>query len=339
MSSRTAGQSWDDPKEPAERRASYAKRTDDERWLHALNEALAKTVLPVANAEGPDPCDRALVYVVGLPRSGTTLASQLFVRHLEIATVNNVVARFWQRPSVGIRLSRILLGPGHGRNRITLQSDLGTTRDLSEPHEFGYFWRRHLLLDDHPNHRLPEEIRARISTVALGAVLEDEIIHPFNHPVLIKNPICGLNARLLARTHPRSLFIRMRRDHEAVVRSILASRQRRFGSYDVWWSLAPSTWPFSPAAEDPVVEVVRQVRDLERDLDDELSDSNVASIDVDYQHLCRDPDAVIESVRSAMANLAGEAPMSVPVDEPIAPSEGPDLGTEMIDRIAAALAD
>lgn len=328
---------WLDPKEASERLAGYAKRSDDERWLHALNEALAKTVLPPVEADGRDPSEEAIVYVVGLPRSGTTLASQVLVRHLEIAAVNNVVARFWRRPSVGVRLSRVLLGPGHGRSSITLESDLGVTRGLAEPHEFGYFWRRHLLLDEHPNHRLPESLRARISIAELGRTLEDEIIQPFGRPVLIKNPICGLNARLLAAAHPRTIFVRMMRDHAAVVRSILASRQRRYGSHSTWWSLAPSTWPFDPPIEDPVSEVVRQVRDLERDLDDELAPAEMRSINVDYERLCRDPDAVVEQVRAAVGELTGRAPTSIPVETAMTPSDGPDLGTDLLERIEAAL--
>jgi hypothetical protein len=337
MSDKQARRHWLDPKEQATRLSGYAKRSDDERWLIALNEALAKTVLPPIEGGDRDPRDEALVYVVGLPRSGTTLASQVLVRHLEIGAINNVVARFWSRPSVGVRLSRILLGSTHGRHEITLESDLGVTRGLAEPHEFGYFWRRLLRLDEHANHRLPDEFRSRISTAELGRTLEDEIIQPFGRPVLIKNPICGLNARLLTAAHPRSLFVRMRRGHASVVRSILASRQRRYGSHATWWSLAPSTWPFDPPIDDPVEEIVRQVQDLERDLDAELTPTDVRAIDIDYEALCREPNAVVEKVRSAVEEMTGLAPTSIPVETAISPSEGPDVGAEALDRIQAAL--
>jgi hypothetical protein len=50
------------------------------------------------------------VFVLGVPRSGTTLTSQLLAYCLDAGYVNNAAARFWLAPVHGIRLARLIAG-------------------------------------------------------------------------------------------------------------------------------------------------------------------------------------------------------------------------------------
>lgn len=290
-----------DPHEPGTRRNSFAKDGVHEDFFSALNQALFRAELPTLPV---DDSVRAmpLIYIVGAPRSGTTLLSQLISRHLPVGYISNLVARFWLRPSVGIRLSAALFADDE-RRKISLRSTHGTTDGVSNPHEFGYFWRHWLKLDAAPTHHLSNKMLAAVDAVGLKNALENEILAAFHRPVLFKNVICGFHAEFLTHLHPASLFVYIARDAEAAVASILKVRQERFGSYKTWWSLMPSTYPFSPTPRDPVEEVVRQVFDCRHEMESELNKPGVSSLFVSYEALCRDPRGVLDQIVQQLQHL------------------------------------
>ena len=82
---------------------------------------------------------------MGVPRSGTTLVSQLVSAHLDVGYINHLVAAFWRAPVTGIRLSKKLI---KGVRETSFASEFGRTSHLWEPHEFGYFWAHHLQQED-----------------------------------------------------------------------------------------------------------------------------------------------------------------------------------------------
>lgn len=309
-----------DPHEHAPRTAPYAKDERVEALLEDANEVLEHAELP--RADDVDPAALPLMYVVGAPRSGTTLLHQLVARHLAVGYVTNLAARFWLRPSVGVALSRAVLGSTPGAE-LPLRSTFGTTEGAAGPHEFGYFWRRWLRLDESPTHHLDEAAQARVDGDGLRLALRWELLAPFGTPVVLKNVICGFHAGLLTRLHPRSLFVHVVRDTAPVARSILASRRERFGSYDAWWSLKPSSYPFE--ADGPAAEAVRQAVDCRREIADELSAPDVNALTIDYAELCADPERALAAVQEAVRRLGAEVAIVGQSPARLDPSPGPEL--------------
>ena len=82
-----------------------------------------------------------MVFIIGAPRSGTTLLSQLLSSSGLFGYINNFIARFWTAPTLGALIYKTVLDH-ECRGNSSLQSHLGVTENLHEPHEFGYFWRR-----------------------------------------------------------------------------------------------------------------------------------------------------------------------------------------------------
>jgi LPS sulfotransferase NodH len=280
-----------DPHEPSDREESFAKNAVDEEFFLALNRALLDADLPQPKG-GINVETIPLIYIVGAPRSGTTLLSQLMSRFLPFGYINNLIARFWARPSVGIFLSQTVLGRG-ARNHISFESSFGTTAEPYGPHEFGYFWRYWLKFDDAPTHHLTEELISAIDRDGLKNVLEQEIIGSFMAPVVFKNVICGFHASFLTSIHAKALFLHISRDTYETAASILCSRKRRYGSYSAWWSLKPSSYPFNGEAANAAAEVAMQVTECRREIDEELSKPGVKSMHVSYEDLCHNPKAVI----------------------------------------------
>lgn len=309
-----------DPHEAARRRPAFAKDEAVEALLETMNRALANISIPLP-ASRADPATLPLVYVVGAPRSGTTLMHQLIARHLPLGYVDNTIARFWLRPAIGIAMSRALLGEPGSRS-FDLDSRHGVTEGPAGPHEFGYFWRHWLQLDEAPTHHLDEAAQNRIDQRGLAAALE-EIRAAFGRPVVFKNVICGFHARLLTRVHPLSLFVHVTRDTQAVARSILKTRRERYGSYATWWSLKPSTYPFSE--DDPAAQALRQAIDCQREIEEELSPGEVHVVSLDYVKLCADPRAALVRVRDGLVALGSRHELSGEIPSQLSASPGSTL--------------
>lgn len=285
-----------DPHETGIRRDTYRKDQRLESYLIRLNRHLE--FFPSGECEeGTFP----LIYVVGLPRSGTTLLSQLISRYLPVGYINNLIARFWLNPVVGIRLSQAVFGP-HIRENISLKSCYGVSPDPWGPHEFGYFWRHWLKLDEARTHKLPGDIMTRIDREGLRRAL-DMIAGAFEAPVVFKNIICGPQASFLSDVRPRSLFVLIERDPKAVAVSLLRSRKERYGDTSVWWSLKPSTFDDICCIKSAEEQVERQIVDGKRDLEEELAKSGTKSIRVSYESLCEDPVRCLEEIAGAVSLL------------------------------------
>ena len=113
---------------------AYRKEPEDEVFLEKLNNLLA---IYQESEYQELPEIYPTLHIVGAPRSGTTLLTQLVTSHLNVGYINNLIAAFWRAPVYGIRLSKKLLPIGW---QSSYKSDFGRTKGIGEPHEFGYFW-------------------------------------------------------------------------------------------------------------------------------------------------------------------------------------------------------
>jgi Sulfotransferase family len=322
---------WDDPHEST-RVVPIRKSAADEGWLQYLNQALERMPLPARAAAGSE--SLPLIYVIGAPRSGTTLLSQLLSRSFSVGYINNLIARFWLRPSVGITLSRICLGPG-ARESIPLRSSYGATDGAAGPHEFGYFWRHWLRLDETATHHLDKEELSRVDAVGLAGALRDEIVTVFGRPTVLKNVICGFQADFLSRLYRPSLFVHMTREPRATAASILASRMERCGSYEAWWSLKPASFTEILTPGDPALEVCRQVQQCRDEFAAELAKPGVSSLTIDYRDLCADPTKQLGRIERSVASMGGILERGFAPPPSLVPSPGPHIPVEMkrtIDR-------
>ena len=326
-----------DPHEARPRTERFAKNVLDERFLQALNELVSKAAFPVS-PDPQDPTELPIIYLVGLPRSGTTLLSQLVSRQLEVGYINNLVARFWLRPSVGVRLSHALLG-GVRRDAIQLTSTFGVTSDIVGPHEFGYFWRHWFNLDVQPSHHLTPAAERRVDEDGLRNALEQELLAEFRMPIVFKNVICGFHARLLTALHPQSLFVMIRRDLHDVAASILHARQQRHGDYRSWWSLKPSTYVAISRIDDPGHQVARQVKDCLSEMTTELARPTVNTISVEYEDLCLQPAKVLENICVKLAAMGTHLALSSELCPVLTPSRPAPLPAAIERSLNEALSE
>ncbi|MBU6378566.1 MAG: sulfotransferase [Gammaproteobacteria bacterium] len=275
---------------------AFGKDLDHERLLARLNEAAASAEVALeAGREGPS---LPVVFVMGPPRSGTTLVSQLLSSTRSFGTVTNVAARFWTAPALGVLVSRAL-GEGGAEFASSFSSKRGVTSGWGEPSEFGYFWSRFFDLGQ-STHRLADAELARFDAAGLRkAVAAMEAAA--EKPMAFKNNTWfTFHAGLLDRTFARSVFVVCRRDPYFLAQSIWMQRIDLYGEPARWWSVRPPDYD-RISRLNPVQQVANQVVSIYREMHASLATvSRGRIIDAEYGRLTSAPrDVVAETLAAA----------------------------------------
>jgi LPS sulfotransferase NodH len=307
------------------RRGAYVKDASDEEFLRRLNEDLAPRELGLYEDVG---VERPVVFVVGLPRSGTTLLSQLLAYCLDAGYVNNVAARFWLAPVHGIRLARLIAGD---EPPASFESDYARTKTLTGIHEFGYFWRHWLRKDTFEDVARSAEREDEIDWAGLRRTLAN-VQHELGKPLVAKNMLGAYHMPRLRRELGPVVWVAIERDPLDVAVSILDARRSYYDDPSAWWSYVPVEYPALKDL-DPWEQIAGQVHHLSRLYEraaDELGPEGF--VRVSYEGLARDPSSVLAGVRErAEIPLRREAPASFELRR----HEGRDEDKE---RFAALLA-
>jgi LPS sulfotransferase NodH len=261
------------------------------RCRRALNHALDR--LDTRSGGDPRPLEQPPVFIVGAPRSGSTLLYQLLVEVLEVGYLSNRHCRLWGSPALVERLARPSRATSH-----TYDSSHGGTTGAGAPSECGEYWYRYFRRRPHyvPLAEAdPARLRAlRASVRRLGAAA--------GRPLLFKNLYCTLRLEPIAAALPEAAFLLIRRDLVDNAHSILEARKRIHGDYDAWWSAEP------PEIErlrtlPPEVQAVEQVRTVEAAVERARVASPDRFLELRYEELCDDPRAAVDEVEAFLAGL------------------------------------
>jgi hypothetical protein len=260
--------------------------------------------------------DYPVLFIVGAPRSGTTLLYQLAVRHLRLAYVDNAAARFWMAPTVGL-LHPFRPRAGAERSRVSLSSVLGSSEGPHGPHEFSYFWQH--WMGFRPTDELsPDELSA-VDWEGLDRKLA-AVAGVFRAPLIVKSiNFVDYHVSWLAARGPRYRFVWIERDPLFVVQSILESRRLRYGDESAWWSIRPAdvdAWRGAAPIEQVCHQVSHVRTSLRRAFEALPMDRRLV---LQYADLVADPGTALARV----AELAGvEAPASGEI--PLRPQQSRD---------------
>lgn len=294
-----------------QRSEDYRKDSETESFLARMNRAL----VPVERSlyRGIEP-RRPFVFVFGIPRSGTTLLSQLLAHCLELGYVDNLAARFWLAPLCGLKLSRAVFDCD---SFAGFRSDYGSTTDPRDIHEFGYFWMHWLQKKDFEDVRDAGEREEEIDWSGLRRVLAN-LQEELGQGLVAKNIYGSYHMPRLSRELRDVLWLRTRRDELDAAVSILDARRNYYDDPSRWWSYVPPDYEKVIDAG-PYEQIAGQIYYLRRFWAGESDHPDVQGrvIEIEYDQMCRSPRAVLEKVQQALSRHFGE---EIGVERP--PPEG-----------------
>lgn len=288
------------------RTQDFQQKPDQEELLAGLNRRLAAAEqIAVGELDIPTTPQLPVVFVVGPPRSGTTLTMQWLAASQHLAYPTNLLSRFYGAPVIGAQIQALLTDPAHDFNRELgtdfhqareWASDIGKTSGPLQPHELSYFWRRFFPMDQ--ARRLTDS-EWQASDVAGFARAIAGIQTVTGKPFAAKGILGQYNIAQLAEALPTAIFIHTRRDPFFNAQSILRARERVYGDRSVWFSVQPPGWQ-DYAERDPLEQVVAQVMLTNLAIEEELAEVPGARwIDQPYTAFCSEPDHTWQQLQQA----------------------------------------
>jgi len=267
-----------------------------------------------------------LIFVCGPPRSGTTLVTQVLLRNLPVASINNLTSLFPRAPVTANRW----FGRWLPRHPPTYQSYYGKSRHFSGPNDGLYLWDRWLGAD-----------RTQLQT-SLTPAARDGMIRFFGawealtgRPLVAKNNNLNGHAALVGEVLPGARFICMRRDPRFLAQALLIARRTIHGRDDLPYGLR------DPAAEhcnDPVEDVCRQVLFYERLAAEQLERLGPERFwSLSYEEFCDDPAALVERVSQAVLGRPAPADHRDPGLAPFSSSNTIKLDPEQFAELERTL--
>ncbi|WP_420587357.1 sulfotransferase [Ruegeria sp.] len=227
------------------------------------------------------------IFILGAPRSGTSLFYELMVTQFRLAYFTNLAHRFYKTPLAVTKLGT----PFMARHKPAYHSDYGHISGWAAPNEGGWIWQRWLedgpWADESSVEKLPaDEIRSTLAGMSrLSAA-----------PFINKNVMHSNRVRLLNALFPGCLFLEVRRDAADTARSIIRAQRRNKGpqpDQQEWWSVRPS----NAGGNTDIERACRQVSGVEQDIERDCAHIGAdRHLRVDYADICADPKTALSKV-------------------------------------------
>lgn len=260
---------------------------DIARAVFAQLEPIARRIAPKL--------DIPPIFIVGLPRVGSTLASILATRHLRCAYFSNLLMATPASPV----LTAMLAGPRRAFGGTDdLANRFGETNCSQGPSQGYRFWNLHLGTSETPA-PLDEARKAmmRQTIAALQGIAGGPFINKWQ-----KN---GLRIPFLADLFPGSVFIEITRDPLETALSILSARRQSHGGEAGWFSVRPSTLELSDyfSVHEQIAAQVSATRAI---IDRDLGGLPQATVQTyAYKAICDDPKGWLGLVASRYEAATG----------------------------------
>lgn len=228
------------------------------------------------------------IFIIGPPRSGSTLLFQVIVNTFRVNYTTNDDAKWYG----GLSFRKHFFPVPEKESKTDFSSSHGQTTGRYAPHECGEYWYQFF--------------RRKPQYVPSGEADEDKvgkltrslrrIISAGGAPMLFKNMNCALRLGPIHKACPEALFIVTHRDILWNSHSLLQVRHKVHGDYGKWWSMEPEEIDELVKLQ-PENQVIEQVRAIHGEIDRQKNRIGAAHFfDVGYEELCNDPKKVITSI-------------------------------------------
>jgi hypothetical protein len=239
--------------------------------------------------------------IIGCPRSGTTVLTQILAATGDFAYPTNFLSRFAYAPVIGAMIQEMLFNPAYDfrgeladiQSSSNFHSSIGKTSGALGISEFFHFWRKFFPNHD-PGHLTDEEL-AQVDVARMRSELAS-MESVFNKPFMSKGMMMQFNVRYFAEHVPELFFIHISREPTYLLQSVYLARKQFYGETNVWWSVKPKEYEWL-ADEDFIHQVAGQVFFTEKAIEEQLAHvPDDRQLVYRYEALCADPQRFYEQL-------------------------------------------
>ncbi len=216
------------------------------------------------NKYSSQPLKHQPIFIIGAPRTGSTILYQMLTNHLDITYISNLAAKLYRNIFFGIWLSNIIYKKNNHNNFISIHGDT-TIGGYHAPNECGSFWYRWLPTD---RHYVDENFLDNKSSTQIKQEIT-AITNYYDKPIAFKNLNAALRMRMLSKLFPEAKFIWIKRNPIYVSQSILIAREKINHNIVDWWSLMPFNYEKLKTLG-PIEQVVEQIFSIEKQINNDI---------------------------------------------------------------------
>ena len=231
------------------------------------------------------------IFILGAPRSGSTLLIQAMIHYFDIAYMTNFTRNFFKVPLTGLWLQQHLFLK---KPSMTFNSEYGKTNRLLGPNEAADFWYQWF-----PSGKdvyvgegdISEETIYDIRQKIMG------LLRISKKPFIFKNLYNSMRIVPIRKAFPESLFIVCHRNAVDIAQSILLCREKNLGSRSSWWSVPPREYN-KIKNKPPLQQVAEQVYYIYKQIEKDISAGDTECVfNLDYSDLCNRPTQTMKDIK------------------------------------------
>jgi hypothetical protein len=225
-------------------------------------------------------------FIIGVPRSGTTIVYQCLTQTLNVCYPNQICTLLPQAPIIALKLANFFSKNPHNCFESILGHSIG--RGLLGPDEWETFFDSYIF-------PLNNEIRyKRLQNIAYHQ----------NQPLMVKALNASLNIIDIYRAIPNAKFIWVKRDSTEVARSIIrAKRVEKTKREDLWYIKPDSIQSKHFSSE--IEQVIAQIKEIKNTISKDLKKIPKQSfIMIEYQNFCYAPEKHVRKISTHFCELS-----------------------------------
>lgn len=267
-----------------------------------LNTGLVPAERFLCRGSAKDLEENPPLFLLGPPRCGSTLWSQLLLNQYAFGYLSRAHARLYGFPAL-LNLPTRLGWMRH--SGLIYESRYGRSFGWRSPDEAGAFWDRWFPPPTNPDHANRQ--RTRLIRVLAS------LTKSWQSSLLIKNLFLATGTQSLAEAFPKAVFCLVEREPIWVAQSIWSARKSLRSDPSRWWSTRPADYEhirlFTPA-EQVAAQVLSLYQTLRQDLRIHAPSRHFS---VRYADFCANPQDPLQQCQDAWENLGIRVPTLGPV--------------------------
>jgi len=231
------------------------------------------------------------LFIIGVPRSGTTLTYQMITQQLQVGYFTAVMGYLYGMPNIIARLIRPFL------DRETppiFESHYGKIKGFFSPSEHANYWFQWFPSNSNLGHYVePDEINLQDYYSLKKSIQSITVI--MQKPMVFKSLYLGMTAGILAQIFPKARFICVRRDHFMTCQSLLLARYKQ-NNPQKWWSIKPPYYKSLlsfPIWKQVTEQVFYTEKIILRDLKQYAPERY---LELYYEDVCKKPQEIIRNI-------------------------------------------